>query len=283
MINDQAVEIAGMVLSGTPKDSLYAVDLIYRRPGARCPEVFISDTGSYSDMVFGLLRPLGVAYQPDLADLPDRKLWRIDAAADYGRVDEAAKARLDPSRVGKHWPDILRLVGSVHNGDIAPSDAMRMLQRGGNPTQLGMALREFGRIFKTLHVLSYIDREPYRRGIKRLRNLQEERHGLAKHVFHGRKGELREPYHEGMEDQLGALGLVVNCITVWNTVCLDRILARLRESGYPVRDEDVARLHPYWYAHVNVHGHYAFAAPNLAAGIGRRPLRDADQPDDGDE
>jgi TnpA family transposase len=283
MINDQAAEIAGMVLSGTPKDSLYAVDLMYRRHGGRRPEVFISDTGSYSDMVFGLLRLLGAAYQPELADLPDRKLWRIDAAAGYGPVDETARARLDLSRVRKHWPDILRLVGSVHNGDIAPSDAMRMLQHGGNPTQLGMALREFGRIFKTLHVLSYTDREPYRRGIKRLRNLQEERHGLAKHVFHGRKGELREPYHEGMEDQLGALGLVVNCITLWNTVYLDRILARLRESGYLVRDEDVARLRPYWYAHVNVHGHYAFAPPNLDAGIGRRPLRDADQPDDGDE
>jgi hypothetical protein len=79
-----------------------------------------------------------------------------------------------------------------------------MLQRGGNPTQLGDALAHFGRIFKTLHVLTYVDREPYRRGIKRMRNLQEERHGLAKHVFHGRKGELREAYHAGMEDQLGA-------------------------------------------------------------------------------
>jgi TnpA family transposase len=91
---------------------------------------------------------------------------------------------------------------------------MRMLQRGGNPTQLGDALAHFGRIFKTLHVLTYVDREPYRRGIKRMRNLQEERHGLAKHVFHGRKGELREAYHAGMEDQLGALGLVSNCITL---------------------------------------------------------------------
>jgi len=28
-------------------------------------------------------------------------------------------------------------------------------------------------------------------------------------------------YHEGMEDQLGALGLVLNCITLWNTVYFD--------------------------------------------------------------
>ena len=47
-----------------------------------------------------------------------------------------------------------------------------------------------------------------------------------------------------MEDQLGALGPVLNCITLWNTVYLDAALARLRDEGYPVRDEDVMRLSP---------------------------------------
>ena len=274
LINDQGMGTAGIVLSGTPKDSLHAVDLLYRRDGRRRPEVFISDTGSYSDMVFGLLKLLGVAYRPELADLPDQKLWRFEVHADYGPLDIAARGKIDLSRIRRHWPDIPRIVGSVHDGAVAASDVMRMLQRGGNPTQLGLALAHFGRIFKTLHVLSYADAEPYRRGIKRIRNLQEQRHGLAKHVFHGRKGELYKAYHDGMEDQLGALGLVINCITLWNTVYLDRILQRLRDSGYEVREEDVARLSPYMYAHINVHGHYSFMPLNLGVGVGNRPLRD---------
>jgi TnpA family transposase len=253
MINDQAVGLAGMVVSGTPRDSLYAIDLMHRRDGGRRPEVLISDTGSYSDMVFGLLKLLGVAFRPELAELPDQKLWRINPTADYGPLDAAARGRIDLSKVERHWPDILRLVASVHSGEVSASDVMRILQRGGNPTQLGDALAHFGRIFKTLHVLSYVDKESYRRGIKRMRNLQEERHGLAKHVFHGRRGELHEAYHAGMEDQLGALGLVTNCLTLWNTVYLDMILDQLRASGHPVRDEDVARLSPYWYRHINVY------------------------------
>jgi hypothetical protein len=31
-------------------------------------------------------------------------------------------------------------------------------------------------------------------------------------------GELRQRYREGQEDQLGALGLVVNMIVFWNTI-----------------------------------------------------------------
>lgn len=81
-----------------------------------------------------------------------------------------------------------------------------------------------------------------------------------------------------MEDQLGALGLVLNCITLWNTVYLDAALIRLRDDGCSVRDEDVARLSPYMRRHVNVHGHYSFQLPELAGR--RRALRDPDGPEE---
>ena len=103
---------------------------------------------------------------------------------------------------------------------------------------------------------------------------------LARDVFHGRKGLLRQAYQEGMEDQLGALGLVLNCVTLWNTVYLDAAISALRADGYPVRDEDVSRLSLYVRRHLNVDGHYSFALPDLAGA--RRALRDPDSPDDDD-
>ena len=58
---------------------------------------------------------------------------------------------------------------------------MTMLQRDGHPTALGEAIASYGRIFKSLHILSYIDvDESYRRDIKGIRNLQEGRHALAR-------------------------------------------------------------------------------------------------------
>jgi TnpA family transposase len=61
-------------------------------------------------------------------------------------------------------------------------------------TQLGEAIASYGCIFKTRHVLSYVGPEPYRRAIKGMRNLQETRPDLARHLFHGRKGELYRAY-----------------------------------------------------------------------------------------
>jgi hypothetical protein len=66
-----------------------------------------------------------------------------------------------------------------------------LLQRDGHPTALGEAIAMYGRIFKSLHILSYTGTdETYRRDIKGFRNLQEGRHALARKICHGRKGEL---------------------------------------------------------------------------------------------
>jgi len=76
-----------------------------------------------------------------------------------------------------------------------------------------------------------------------------------------------------MEDQLGALGLVLNCITLWNTVYLDHAVAQLRGGGYPIAEADLARLSPYIRKHINVHGHYSFTPPTSS---GLRALRGGD-------
>jgi TnpA family transposase len=278
MVNDQAVGLGGVVVAGTPRDSLHTIDVIYSQDGGQRPEVIVTDTASYTDVVFGLLHLLGFSYRPQLADLPDQKLWRVDPAADYGPLDAAARGKVDLGAIRRHWPDILRVVASVHTGTVTAHDALRVLSRDGHPTPLGAAVAAYGRIFKSLHVLTYVDDEPYRRDIKAMRNLQETRHDLGRHVFHGQKGELRQRYHTGMEDQLGSLGLVLNCITLWNTVYLNAALESLRARGYPVLDDDVARLSPFMRRHINVHGHYSFLLPELPGG--RRLLRDPDTADD---
>jgi TnpA family transposase len=167
------------------------------------------------------------------------------------------------------------VIASIHTREISAHDAIRVLQRDGRLNALGEAVAHYGRIFKTLHVLTLVEDPAYRREMKRIRNLQEQRHGLGRKVFHGPKGEVYRAYHDGMEDQLGALGLVLNCVTLWNTIYLDHALVTLREQGYPVRDVDAARLSVYQHAHLNVHGNYSFVLPDLRGG--RRPLRNPDE------
>ncbi|MGI8913132.1 MAG: Tn3 family transposase, partial [Chloroflexota bacterium] len=105
-------------------------------------------------------------------------------------------------------------------------------------------------------------------------------HTLARAVFHGRKGELRQRYREGQEDQLGALGLVVNIVVLWTTLYMDHVLARLPGMGIEPKPEDIARLSPLGFRHINLHGHYHFVLPEFITHGEFRPLWEPDATDD---
>ncbi|WP_061081007.1 Tn3 family transposase [Nocardiopsis alborubida] len=94
-----------------------------------------------------------------------------------------------------------------------------------------------------------------------------------------RLGELSHRYERGLENQLGALDPVLNCVTLWTTVYLDAAVRRLKDQGYPVREEDLARPSPFVHSHLGVHGTYTFALPELAPGAIREP-RDPETAED---
>jgi TnpA family transposase len=273
LISDQCSGLNAITVPGTLRDSLILLAVVLEQETDLHPTQIMTDTGAYSDVVFGLFRLLGYRFSPRLADIGDTRFWRIDANADYGDLNAVARHRIAMGRIETHWDDFLRLAGSLKLGRVPATGIMRTLQVGDRPTQLALAIAEFGRIEKTLHILNYIDDENRRRATLLQLNRGEGRHKLARDVFHGKRGELRQRYREGQEDQLGALGLVVNVIVLWNTIYIDAALAQLRKEGYPIGDEDVRRLSPFGHEHINLLGRYSFAVPEAVTRGELRPLR----------
>jgi Tn3 transposase DDE domain len=135
-------------------------------------------------------------------------------------------------------------------------------------------------VAKTLYLLNYLDDEAYRRRVLTQLNRGESRHAVARAIFHGQRGELRQRYREGQEDQLGALGLVVNAVVLWNTRYLDAALTQARVSGTVVKPEDEERLSPLLLDHVNVLGRYEFTLKESVQKGHLRPLRDPSESED---
>jgi len=200
--------------------------------------------------------------------------WRVDGKADYGVLDDLASNKINMRLIAEHWDDLLRLAGSLKLGVVRAAGLTRTLQMNDRPTRLARALQELGRLVKTIYLLRFIDDESYGRRILMQLNRGEGRHQLARVIFHGKRGELRQRYREGQEDQLGALGLVVNLVVLWNTIYMDAAVKQLSAEGYEVQPEDIARLSPLGHKHVNMLGRYAFTLPDTVARGELRPLRD---------
>jgi TnpA family transposase len=276
VLSDQFSGLNAISVPGTLRDSLILLAVMLEQQTDLRPTQIMTDTGAYSDVVFGLFRLLGFHFCPRLADIGGTRFWRTRSSADYGKLNGLARQTIRLDLIEENWDDLLRLAGSLKLGRIPATGIMRTLQSGARMSRLALALAEFGRIDKTLHVLTYIDSEEKRRAILTQLNRGESRHSLAREVFHGKRGELRQQYREGQEDQLGSLGLVLNIIVLWNTIYMEAALGQLRRDGCPVHDEDVIRLSPLTYSHINMGGRYTFAVPDEVARGDLRPLHNPD-------
>lgn len=272
-MSDQFTSFYGVVIPGAVREATYILDGLLEQETVLEPVEIMADTAGYTDIVFGLFWLLGYQFSPRLRDIGKTRFWRVDKSARYGPLHKVARHHINVARIVDNWDDVLRVAGSLKLGQISASELMKMLQAGKGSSTLAKAIAEIGRIAKTMYLLTYIDDARYRRRILIQLLRGERRHGLAKAVFHGRKGEVRQKYQEGLEDQLGALGLVVNMIVLWNTLYMNKAIEQLRATGVEAREEDVQRLTPLGHEHIRFTGRYDFTLTAKPETGDLRPLR----------
>ena len=159
-ISDQYAGFSGLVIPGTLRDSVYILEGLLQNDTSLRPVQIMTDTASYSDLVFGLFRLLGYQFSPRLADAGSARFWRVDAHADCGSLNELGKHVLRLGLIRDNWDDMLRVAGSLAGGNSNAIELVRALQGGGRPTTLGRAIAEYGRVPKTLHLLQVLNAEP---------------------------------------------------------------------------------------------------------------------------
>ncbi|PQF88945.1 DDE transposase, partial [Enterococcus faecalis] len=218
------------------QNPLYLLEGFLNQPSELTPNQIMTDTAGYSDMIFGLFALLGFQFSPRIANDKGTKLWRIDSDADYHELNTLSQNKINLTLIQTYWEEILlkpmfvRVAGSLKSGKVNATELTKALQRNGQPTELGKAITEYGKVYKTKHQLRYISDEIYARQILEQLNKGESRHALCRNIFYGRKGKLYQTYYDGMEEQLNALGLVTNAIIYWNSLYLEKVFEQMKKE-----------------------------------------------------
>ena len=154
-VSDQYIGFHGMVVPGTLWDSLYLLDGFLNQTSGLEPKQIMTDTAGYSDLVFGLFGLLGFQFSPRIANNYGTRLWRIDLTADYKMLNEVSQNKINTTRIEKNWSEILRVAGSLKSGKVNATESTKALQRNGQPTELGKAIIEYGKVYKTKQVAQF--------------------------------------------------------------------------------------------------------------------------------
>ena len=208
-------------------------------------EEHYTDTAGFTDHVFALMHLLGFRFAPRIRDLGDTKLFIPKGDTAYDALKPMISSdRLNIKAIRAHWDEILRLATSIKQGTVTASLMLRKL--GSYPRQNGLAiaLRELGRIERTLFILDWLQSVELRRRVHAGLNKGEARNALARAVFFNRLGEIRDRSFEQQRYRASGLNLVTAAVVLWNTVYLERAAHALRGNGHAVDDALLQYLSP---------------------------------------
>ena len=272
-ISDQYTPFYTKVIAANARDATHVLDgLLYHESDLRIEEHY-TDTAGFTDHVFALCHLLGFRFAPRIRDLADKRLYVPGKERDHPTLAPLIGGKLNLKLVRTQWEEILRLAASIRHGTVTASLIIRKLASYPRQNSLHTALREIGRIERSLFMLEWMKDPELRRRVQAGLNKGEARNALARAVFFNRQGDLRDRSFENQRYRASGLNLIVAAITLWNTVYLERAIAALREHGITIDDESLAHLSPIGWEHINLTGDYTWQAAGRLRKGAFRPLR----------
>jgi TnpA family transposase len=140
---------------------------------------------------------------------------------------------INVNHVAGNWDELLRMAMSIHAGKMAASAMLKRPAAFPHHNGLAIALREVGRIERTLVTLSWIRDIDLRRWTNSGLNKGEARNCLVRAVVFHRLGELRDRCFASRAYRASELDLLVAAIILWNTKYLDAALATNASARSP--------------------------------------------------
>ena len=249
------------LIAATASEALHVLDALLYHQSEVATRRHHTDGGGDSDHVFALCALLGFQFAPRIPDLKHRRLYSFGKPSAYPALKPMIAGRINIALIRAHWSEILRVVASIRTGTVTASIIMRQLAAYPRQNGVAAALRELGRLERTLFTLDWISDPELRRDTGQELNKGEARNSLARPVFIHRLGEIRDRTYDNQQHRASGLNLLVTAIILWNTRYLERAVAVLRESEN-IPDTLLAHLSPLGWEHVNLTGDYVWGAPH---------------------
>ncbi|EAG2243658.1 Tn3 family transposase, partial [Listeria monocytogenes] len=270
--SDQFSSYYTKIIHTNSRDAIHVLDGLLHHETDLNIEEHYTDTAGYTDQIFGLTHLLGFKFAPRIRDLSDSKLFTIDKASEYPKLEAILRGQINTRVIGENYEDVLRLAHSIREGTVSASLIMGKLGSYSRQNSLATALREMGRIEKTIFILNYISDESLRRKIQRGLNKGEAMNGLARAIFFGKQGELRERTIQHQLQRASALNIIINAISIWNTLHLTTAVEYKKQTG-SFNEDLLHHMSPLGWEHINLLGEYHFNSEKVVSLDSLRPLK----------
>ena len=191
-------------------------------------------------------------------------LYVFDPAATPRELRPLVGGKLREALIVSNWPDLFRCAATMSAGQVAPSRILRKLAAYPRQNELAVALREVGRVERTLFIIEWILDAGMQRRAQVGLNKGEAHHALKNALRIGRQGEIRDRTTEGQHYRIAGLNLLTAIIVYWNTLHLGHAVEARRREGLDTPDHLLAHVSPLGWAHILLTGEYLWPKGTVA-------------------
>ena len=259
-LDERQVLFHSQVISASEREAAFVMDGLLQNDVIKS-DIHSTDTHGFTETVFAATHFINTAFAPRFKKVANQKIYAFKARKEYKKLDYP----LLPSRainqklIKAHWDDILRFMATIKLKHATASQLFKRLSSYAKDHPLYKALKEFGRIIKSLFILTYYDDVELRQRIEKQLNKVELSNKFSNAVFFANNHEFKQGTKEEQEMATGCMVLIQNSIVLWNYLYLSQLLAN--NANNEQRQQMLSSIKQssmIAWQHVNLHGEYDF-------------------------
>lgn len=256
--SDKYAPFSMQLITSNVRDSTYVLDgLLHHEADLNITEHY-TDTAGFTDHVFAMMNFQGFKFAPRIRDLKDKKLYPLSKDVIYENLSSIIGGTVNTQLIENNWEEILRLMFSIKKGVVPSSLIIKKLGSYPRQNSLATAIREIGKIERTIFTLEWIRDPNLRRRVHTGLNKGEAKHALTRAIHFNRLGEIRDKTYQNQLYKASGLNLVASAIILWNTVYIEKAVNYLRQTDENFNEELISNLSPLGWEHINLTGDYTW-------------------------
>ena len=258
------------VISSAEREAAYVIDGLMHNDVIKS-DIHSTDTHGYSEVIFASTYLLDFEFAPRIKGVSRQQLYAFKHRKHY---EEQGYLILPDHYIRENyfedqWDDVLRFIATIRLKVTTASQLFKRLNSYSKQHPLYRALKEFGKIPKTLFILKYCDDLQFRQAIEKQLNKVEGSNKFSKAVSFGHNQEFIQSEKEDQEIAEACRRLIKNAAVCWNYLYLSQELAsekneeRRAELIEAIRNGSVAT-----WKHFNLHGEFDFSDERMVDSMG---------------
>ncbi len=271
-IDERHLLFYSTVISSAEREAAYVIDGLLHNEVIKS-DIHSTDTHGYTEVLFGVMHLLGITYAPRIKNLKEQRIYAFPSQRRRHYQDRDYRilpdGYINTGLIEENWQDILRFVATIKLKVTTASQLFKRLNSYSKQHPLYRALKEFGKIIKSLFVLQYVDSVELRQSIERQLNKAESSNRFSRAVCFGNGQEFLQGEKSEQEVAECCRRLIKNAVVCWNYLYLSQRL--LDERDDERRQDLISAIRGgsvVAWQHINLHGEYDFSTEKLQDSVG---------------